>query len=97
MTESNSTVKGIQILPPPNLTLGAWGCGVFGNDPPMVAEAFRRHLAARSRGFRRVVFAVLDPTMARVFAATLTGGPPPPPQRPGAPAACERRAGPRRR
>jgi uncharacterized protein (TIGR02452 family) len=41
--------------------LGAWGCGVFRNDPEVVAELFREALAARFRGvFARVVFAVLD-------------------------------------
>ncbi|MGW4503916.1 TIGR02452 family protein [Streptomyces sp. NPDC004436] len=43
------------------LVLGAWGCGVFRNDPAMVAEAFRALLAGRFAGvFERVVFAVLD-------------------------------------
>jgi uncharacterized protein (TIGR02452 family) len=45
------------------LVLGAWGCGVFRNDPREVAEAFRSHLAAGgafSTVFERVVFAVWD-------------------------------------
>ncbi|MFJ9551395.1 TIGR02452 family protein [Streptomyces erythrochromogenes] len=43
------------------LVLGAWGCGVFRNDPADVAEAFRGLLAGRFAGtFERVVFAVLD-------------------------------------
>ncbi|MGP3964000.1 TIGR02452 family protein [Nonomuraea sp. 3N208] len=45
------------------LVLGAWGCGVFRNDPREVAEAFRAHLAAEgalSGVFERVVFAVWD-------------------------------------
>jgi uncharacterized protein (TIGR02452 family) len=43
------------------LVLGAWGCGVFRNDPGQVAELFRLALAGRFRGaFTRVVFAVLD-------------------------------------
>ncbi|MCB9742337.1 MAG: TIGR02452 family protein [Alphaproteobacteria bacterium] len=43
------------------LILGAWGCGVFGNDPALVADAFGRWLEApRFAGaFDRVVFAVL--------------------------------------
>lgn len=50
------------------LVLGAWGCGVFGNDPALVAETFR--IALRdNRYFDHVVFAVLDrqkgtPTLA---------------------------------
>jgi uncharacterized protein (TIGR02452 family) len=44
------------------LVLGAWGCGVFRNDPAVVAEAFASHLcrgAWRGR-FERVRFSVLD-------------------------------------
>ncbi|MFF3441139.1 TIGR02452 family protein [Streptosporangium sp. NPDC002721] len=45
------------------LVLGAWGCGVFRNDPREVAEAFHTHLTAGgafSAMFERVVFAVWD-------------------------------------
>ncbi|MFD7256271.1 TIGR02452 family protein [Streptomyces sp. NPDC059874] len=43
------------------LVLGAWGCGVFQNDPADVAGAFRGLLEGRFAGvFERVVFAVLD-------------------------------------
>lgn len=44
------------------LVLGAWGCGVFRNDPAMVAEAFFSHLlsGAFKNVFERVVFAVYD-------------------------------------
>jgi uncharacterized protein (TIGR02452 family) len=43
------------------LVLGAWGCGVFGNDPGIVADAFASELEGRFRGqFDEVVFAVLD-------------------------------------
>lgn len=46
------------------LVLGAWGCGVFGNDPRQVAAAFRAHLvgdAGRYRDvFEHITFAVLD-------------------------------------
>jgi uncharacterized protein (TIGR02452 family) len=47
------------------LVLGAWGCGVFRNDPADVARWFRQHLCESPafRGvFRTVVFAVLDST-----------------------------------
>ncbi|MFI8338907.1 TIGR02452 family protein [Streptomyces sp. NPDC085639] len=47
------------------LVLGAWGCGVFRNDPEQVAEAFRGLLAGRFAGvFERVVFGILDPAPA---------------------------------
>ncbi|SPF07137.1 TIGR02452 family protein [Streptomyces sp. MA5143a] len=47
------------------LVLGAWGCGVFGNDPAHVASAFRALLmdGGRFEGhFEYVVFGVLDRT-----------------------------------
>ena len=53
--------KGIETL-----ILGAWGCGVFRNDPQQVAGVFADHLLrGKWRGvFQRVVFSVLD-TSAR--------------------------------
>ena len=45
------------------LVLGAWGCGVFRNDPADVASAFRTHLTdggAFADRFERIVFAILD-------------------------------------
>ncbi|MFE9408065.1 TIGR02452 family protein [Streptomyces sp. NPDC006704] len=50
------------------LVLGAWGCGVFRNDPARVAEAFHGHLTGDGRfaaHFDEVVFAVLDRTRDR--------------------------------
>ncbi|MGA4838324.1 TIGR02452 family protein [Streptomyces sp. G45] len=45
------------------LVLGAWGCGVFQNDPAQVAAAFHTQLHGRFAGrFRHVTFAVLDRT-----------------------------------
>lgn len=41
------------------LVLGAWGCGVFANDPAVVAAGFRQALAENPY-FEHVVFAVLD-------------------------------------
>lgn len=43
------------------LVLGAWGCGVFQNDPAMIAGLFHEALTKRFKGaFRSVCFAVLD-------------------------------------
>ncbi len=43
------------------LVLGAWGCGVFRNDPSQVAEAFAQLLEPAFAGaFERVVFAVYE-------------------------------------
>ncbi|MFE2811529.1 TIGR02452 family protein [Streptomyces nigra] len=47
------------------LVLGAWGCGVFQNDPARVAEAFRGLLGPGGRfdsAFEHVVFGILDRT-----------------------------------
>ncbi|WAZ25637.1 TIGR02452 family protein [Streptomyces cinnabarinus] len=47
------------------LVLGAWGCGVFQNDPAQVAGAFRALLGPGGRfagRFEHVVFGILDRT-----------------------------------
>ncbi|MGP4089021.1 TIGR02452 family protein [Streptomyces sp. KR55] len=51
------------------LVLGAWGCGVFQNDPAQVAGAFRQLLGPGGRfaaRFEHVVFGVLDRTPGAV-------------------------------
>jgi uncharacterized protein (TIGR02452 family) len=50
-----------------HLVLGAWGCGVFRNDPEVVAAAFVDHLrhGTWSGRFERVVFSVLDSSPSR--------------------------------
>jgi len=66
--------------------LGAWGCGVFRNDPVLVADAFGSWLeSARFAGvFDRVVFAIYDSSKQqatlsafrqRFTGACPTGGP----------------------
>ncbi|MGW6563970.1 TIGR02452 family protein [Streptomyces sp. NPDC054975] len=50
------------------LVLGAWGCGVFQNDPAEVAEAFRALLTDGGRfagHFDEIVFGILDRTVDR--------------------------------
>ncbi|MEC3953367.1 TIGR02452 family protein [Nocardia sp. CDC153] len=42
------------------LVLGAWGCGVFRNDPAEVAAAFDLALTKHGAAFDRVVFAIWD-------------------------------------
>lgn len=46
------------------LLLGGWGCGVFRNDPEMVADAFGQWLESETFGgaFDHVTFAVFDRT-----------------------------------
>ncbi|MEV0119671.1 TIGR02452 family protein [Streptomyces sp. NPDC050844] len=51
------------------LVLGAWGCGVFQNDPVDVADAFRVQLDEGGRfhgAFEHIVFGVLDRTRGAV-------------------------------
>lgn len=49
-------VNGIEIL-----ILGAWGCGVFQNDPAIIAELFAEQLKGKYKNaFKKVVFAILD-------------------------------------
>ncbi|GGL64958.1 TIGR02452 family protein [Streptomyces fumigatiscleroticus] len=66
------------------LVLGAWGCGVFRNDPAQVAGAFRELLGPGGRfagAFAHVVFGILDRTprgtvraaFARAFPEAGTG------------------------
>ncbi|MEU9205574.1 TIGR02452 family protein [Streptomyces sp. NPDC048332] len=68
------------------LVLGAWGCGVFRNDPAEVAGAFRALLTGGGRfagHFEQIVFGVLDraadaPTRTafeQVFAADVQPSP----------------------
>jgi uncharacterized protein (TIGR02452 family) len=40
------------------VVLGPWGCGAFGNDPGVVADAFASALARHADGFARVVFSL---------------------------------------
>jgi uncharacterized protein (TIGR02452 family) len=43
------------------MVLGAWGCGVFRNDPEEIAELFRDALTGPYRGvFTRIVFAIIN-------------------------------------
>lgn len=45
------------------LVLGAWGCGVFKNDPYLVATLFKKHLTKTFEGvFEYVYFLVYDNT-----------------------------------
>jgi uncharacterized protein (TIGR02452 family) len=61
------------------LVLGAWGCGVFANEPAQVAQLFAEALANPAiRGrFRRLDFAIFDPkppqAVLRAFEKALAG------------------------
>eukprot|EP00210_Caulerpa_lentillifera_P006170 g5895.t1 len=43
------------------IVLGAWGCGVFGNNPEMVSKAFNEALTTTfKQHFKKVVFPIYD-------------------------------------
>ncbi len=47
------------------LILGAWGCGVFRNDPKLIATIFKKHLTNEGKfatDFAQIIFAVYDRT-----------------------------------
>ncbi len=58
-----------------NVVLGAFGCGVFGNDPHVVADASLQAVSDFDGHFRQVVFAVYcrpgDPTNYVAFESAL--------------------------
>jgi uncharacterized protein (TIGR02452 family) len=55
------------------LILGAWGCGAFGIDSRVMAEAFRDALTMTIRGvFEQVVFAITDWSAERRFIGPFT-------------------------
>ncbi|MCE5279464.1 MAG: TIGR02452 family protein [Planctomycetaceae bacterium] len=43
-----------------HLVLGAWGCGVFGNDPAVVAKAFEQSLITWGTRVKTTTFAIFD-------------------------------------
>lgn len=47
------------------IILGAWGCGVFGNDPNVVAKLFQT--ALKHYSFKKVYFAIYDKKTCDVF------------------------------
>lgn len=58
------------------LVLGAWGCGVFQNDPEMIAELFREKLTDHFAAcFRHIVFAIKtsDDTIFQPFQQRFSG------------------------
>lgn len=65
-----------------SLVLGAWGCGVFRNEPRMVAKIFVDLLKPPGKfagAFSRITFAVFDrsegETIYRAFAGVFNGNP----------------------
>lgn len=44
------------------LVLGAWGCGVFGQNPTEVARLFKKYIDETAGYFKNIVFAIPDKT-----------------------------------
>ncbi len=62
-----------------HLVLGAWGCGVFRNDPQQVAHIFKELLLTEANGvFEQVTFAIYDRSKGQsvlgAFRAAFEGG-----------------------
>lgn len=61
------------------IVLGAWGCGVYRNNPETVADVFMRlpGSAEWANRFSRLVFSILDPSpgqsLIEVFKAAVRG------------------------
>lgn len=52
------------------LVLGAFGCGVFGNDPYLVADLFKRVIrsARYDKAFKEILFVIYgDPRLSQIF------------------------------
>lgn len=56
-----------------NLILGAWGCGVFNNDPYFIASTFRRYLLGEfAHMFKNVIFAIPGGSNYEIFREVLS-------------------------
>ena len=49
------------------LILGAWGCGVFKNDPEKVAEMFKKIITLLFEDYKKIVIAILDDEVLNIF------------------------------
>lgn len=49
------------------ILLGAWGCGVFGNDPEFVAKTWKSLTDKYDGRYKEVVHPILDAQMCKVF------------------------------
>lgn len=49
------------------LLLGAWGCGVFGNDPKFVASTWKKLTEEYNGRIKEVVHPILDANMCKTF------------------------------
>lgn len=54
------------------LILGAWGCGVFKNDPVLIASAFKEMNERFSSLYKKVIYAIPNVQIYRVFENVFT-------------------------
>jgi len=62
-----------------NIILGAWGCGVFKNDPKVVSALFKEALLTKNVLFDKIIFAVINDRNSvannfQIFADTFKDG-----------------------
>lgn len=50
-----------------SLILGAWGCGVFKNDPYEVAKLFKKTLPLLQEKYTSIIFAIPDEKLLNIF------------------------------
>lgn len=53
------------------LILGAWGCGVFRNNPEFVAKVFAKTLQSYGKLYKKVVFALPNEDLYKLFEANI--------------------------
>lgn len=57
-----------------NLILGAFGCGVFGNDPEIVAKIFRKNIKRYGNYFKSIGFVIPDDKTFDIFREIIEKG-----------------------
>lgn len=54
------------------IIIGAWGCGVFKNDPTEVAEMFKKVMTLLLEDYKGVVIAIPDTNLLNIFKKVIT-------------------------
>lgn len=67
-------LTAFQVNQDENLVLGAFGCGVFKNNPVDVAQTFKELLSNKFQySFKRILFAITNPEMIQIFQQVFDG------------------------
>lgn len=69
LTERSSKILALALYHKCDIiVLGAWGCGVFQNDPKTVAQIFCQHLDGKyANRFKKVLFSVFDKSEGKII------------------------------